>query len=177
MTKEIVLLVLGALLAEGTEVAPWLAKRLVRWSAYIRHLDRRRAEVRAEEWEAIIESRPGKLFKLATSLLFALRAGAAWGSRLRIWIQLHRQVKRDLDHRHPDSSARAIFEAAAKGEHLVIWAKTGSGRTVALASHLIETGIDIRDVETLITVLPPLDSSSWVQASSRVGRCHRSSND
>ncbi|MEU6778573.1 hypothetical protein ABZ912_05170 [Nonomuraea angiospora] len=110
MTKEVVMLIIGVLVAEGSEVAPWLAKRLVRWSAHIRHLDARRAEVRAEEWAAVIESRPGKLFKLITALLFTLQAGAAWGSRLPKWLQLYWQISKDFDHRQPTTPAEPSFK-------------------------------------------------------------------
>lgn len=82
MTTEIVMLIIGVLIAEGTEVAPWLARRLVRWSARVRYTDAVRAQMRAEELAAVIDSRPGKLFKLATALCFVSVASGARISRL-----------------------------------------------------------------------------------------------
>ncbi|MEV1167360.1 hypothetical protein [Nonomuraea sp. NPDC049784] len=88
MNTEIVMLIVGVLIAEGTEIAPWVAKRLVRWSANLRYLDARRAEVRAEELEALIDSRPGKLLKLATALLFMIGASIAWAHHTVLLLRL-----------------------------------------------------------------------------------------
>lgn len=74
MTTEVVLLIIGVVIAEGTEMAPWLAKRLVHWSARIRYMDIEHAQMRAEELEAVIDCRPGKLFKLATAVGFVITA-------------------------------------------------------------------------------------------------------
>jgi hypothetical protein len=93
MTKEIVMLIIGVLLAEGTEAAPWLAKKLVRWSAYARHLDRHRAEIRAEELEAVIDTRPGKLLKLTSALLFAVGASITLTRRNILLLRLLRTVE------------------------------------------------------------------------------------
>ncbi|MEV0676340.1 hypothetical protein AB0I60_07420 [Actinosynnema sp. NPDC050436] len=59
---------LGLVANEVGEVSPWLARRLVRWAAEIRYPGR------AEEFEAVINDRPGKLFKLATAVGFACAA-------------------------------------------------------------------------------------------------------
>jgi hypothetical protein len=68
--------ILGLLINECCEVSPWLARRLVRWSARRRYADPSRAEIRAEELAGLIDSRPGKLFKLVTALGFVLTAAA-----------------------------------------------------------------------------------------------------
>jgi membrane protein YdbS with pleckstrin-like domain len=76
---EIVISALVALiLAEFTDIAPWLARRLVRWSARIRYTDADFAETRREELEALVEERPGKLFKLGTGTRFAASAAAVY---------------------------------------------------------------------------------------------------
>jgi hypothetical protein len=54
-----------------TDLCPWLADKLVRWSAFRRYRDRERAETRAEELAALIEQRPGHLLKLFTAINFA----------------------------------------------------------------------------------------------------------
>ncbi|MFC6016379.1 PH domain-containing protein [Plantactinospora solaniradicis] len=78
---EVVLaIVLGLLVNELTDVSPWLARKLVAWSARLRYRDTSRAEVRAEELAAVINDRPGKLFKLGTGVRFL---SAALAIRLR----------------------------------------------------------------------------------------------
>lgn len=65
----------GLLINEATDICPWLAVRLVRWAARLRYPhDPGRAATRGEELAALINDRPGKLFKLFTGLGFALRA-------------------------------------------------------------------------------------------------------
>lgn len=64
----------GLVINEYCEVSPWAARLLVRWSAYLYYSDAARAEDRAEELAALIDARPGKLFKLCTALGFV--AGA-----------------------------------------------------------------------------------------------------
>lgn len=60
--------VLGLAINECGEVSPWLARRLVRWAADVRYPGR------AEELEAVIHDRPGKLFKLFTAFGFVCAA-------------------------------------------------------------------------------------------------------
>ncbi|MFI6182557.1 hypothetical protein ACIA8R_44010 [Nonomuraea sp. NPDC051191] len=72
---EIVLGVLLGLIAnEMCDVSPWLARKLVASAAHLQYRDPARAAMRAEELEALVNERPGKLFKLATALAFV--AGA-----------------------------------------------------------------------------------------------------
>jgi hypothetical protein len=80
--------VLGLLATECTEVSPWLANRLVRWSAHRWSTDPEIAAGYAEEWAAVVYDRPGKLLKLLTALGFVTgalrwavtrRLGAVWG--------------------------------------------------------------------------------------------------
>jgi lipopolysaccharide/colanic/teichoic acid biosynthesis glycosyltransferase len=65
----------GLLVNEVTDVCPWLAIRLMRWVAQLRYPHApERAATRAEELAALINDRPGNLFKLFTALGFALHA-------------------------------------------------------------------------------------------------------
>jgi membrane protein YdbS with pleckstrin-like domain len=66
--------VLGLIVNEFSDVSPWLARKLVGWSARLRYGDTTRAEIRAEELAAVINDRPGKLFKLGTGVRFASSA-------------------------------------------------------------------------------------------------------
>jgi hypothetical protein len=65
----------GLLVNEATDICPWLAIRLMRWAARLRYPnDSGCAATRGEELGALINDRPGKLFKLFTGLGFALHA-------------------------------------------------------------------------------------------------------
>ncbi|MEU7911338.1 hypothetical protein [Microbispora bryophytorum] len=61
---------------EFFEVCPWAAQKIVTWSARLQYGRSPRAEVRAEELAALIDCRPGKLFKLLTALAFAVGASS-----------------------------------------------------------------------------------------------------
>lgn len=74
--------VLGLVVNEFSDVSPWLARRLVAWSARMRYGDTARAGIRAEELAAVINDRPGKLFKLGTGVRFASAALAARARQL-----------------------------------------------------------------------------------------------
>ena len=78
MTAVILVTVIVTLIVnEVSDLCPWLAVRLVRWSAFCRYCDRQRAETRADELAALIRARPGSLFKLLTAVGFAASAIAA----------------------------------------------------------------------------------------------------
>lgn len=79
MNTTIVLGILTSLIAgEITSIGPWCAKKLARWSAFRRYEENpERAEIRAEELEALVETRPGNLLKLLTALGFAAAGLAA----------------------------------------------------------------------------------------------------
>ncbi|HZI77106.1 MAG TPA: hypothetical protein VFD73_24345, partial [Gemmatimonadales bacterium] len=72
---------------EWCELSPWAAQKIARWSAHLRYADSERAEVRAEELAAVIDGRPGKLFKLITAMCFAAAAIRMWAVRavIRAW--------------------------------------------------------------------------------------------
>jgi DNA-binding transcriptional MerR regulator len=68
-------IVSGLLVNEYCDISPWVAVRLVRWAARLRYRgDPERAKVRGVEWAALIQERPGNLFKLLTALGFTLHA-------------------------------------------------------------------------------------------------------
>ena len=82
MIAGIVLGIVASLLAnELCELSPWCARKLVRWSAFRQYTDRHRAEMRAEEWTAVINDRPGNLFKLITAVGFTATAVIVSGRR------------------------------------------------------------------------------------------------
>ncbi|MGW6499351.1 hypothetical protein [Nonomuraea angiospora] len=62
---------LGLLVNETCDVSPWVARKLVHWAANLQYRDAHRAAIRSEELTALINDRPGKLFKLVTALAFA----------------------------------------------------------------------------------------------------------
>lgn len=70
----VVTIITGLVINEFGEVSPWAARKLARWSARRRYANPARADTRAEELAALIDERPGKLFKLITALGFAAAA-------------------------------------------------------------------------------------------------------
>src|SRR5690349_14212167 len=67
-------------LNEFCDISPWAGRKLVRWAARLRYgRGSERAAIRGEELAALIDQRPGKLFKLGTALCFVF-AGAAHAS-------------------------------------------------------------------------------------------------
>ncbi|MEV3981747.1 hypothetical protein [Nonomuraea sp. NPDC049758] len=67
---------LGLMVNELCDLSPWLARGVVRWAARLQYGRTDRATMRAEELQALINERPGKLFKLVTALGFAAAASA-----------------------------------------------------------------------------------------------------
>jgi hypothetical protein len=67
-------IITGLVVNECCDVSPWIARKLVRWSARRRYAPPSRAKLRAEELAAYIDDRPGKLFKLITALGFVAAA-------------------------------------------------------------------------------------------------------
>ncbi|MEU6935170.1 hypothetical protein ABZ943_00410 [Streptomyces rubiginosohelvolus] len=83
-------LIVGLLLNEAVDISPWLARRVIRWSAR-RVPDAELARDYEEEWTALLSERPGKLLKLIYSLTFIwpafslrrdLQGRASWPRRL-----------------------------------------------------------------------------------------------
>jgi hypothetical protein len=70
MIAIVISIILGLIVNECSDVCPWCARKLVRWSAYRRYTDPARAATRAEELSALIDDRPGKLLKLFSALGF-----------------------------------------------------------------------------------------------------------
>ncbi|WP_238007654.1 hypothetical protein KZZ52_56640 [Dactylosporangium sp. AC04546] len=74
---------MGLAVNETCDLSPWLAQRIVPVAARLWTRDPERREVYTEAWLAIINDRPGKLFKLTTALAF-LGAGATASIRHRL---------------------------------------------------------------------------------------------
>jgi hypothetical protein len=91
----VIAIITGLIVNEFCDVSPWAAHKLVRWSAHRCYDNPVRAEERAEELEALIDDRPGKLFKLLTSLGFAIKAVA---------VLTHRAVMQTDDAGKPQKS-------------------------------------------------------------------------
>lgn len=56
------------LVNECIDLCPWLADKLIRWSAARQYRNQERTETRAEELAALIAGRPGHLLKLFTAV-------------------------------------------------------------------------------------------------------------
>lgn len=70
----VIILLLGN---EFCEASPWLARKIVRWSAACRYRDSSRAAERAEELAALINNRPGNLLKVISACCFATSAAVS----------------------------------------------------------------------------------------------------
>jgi hypothetical protein len=116
--ETVIGIVLSLLATEFTDISPWLARKLASWAAYRWTPDPEAAAGYAEEWAAIIEERPGRLFKLLTAVGFA---GGAIGRAIPRLIQAAPQRIRAVL-----QGIRAIwFELSIKGRLLVlraVWA-------------------------------------------------------
>ncbi|MDV5145504.1 hypothetical protein R1T08_15095 [Streptomyces sp. SBC-4] len=67
LSNPIIGLVIGLVLAEVTEIAPWTARMVLRFAA--RRLGDPEATARyEEEWAALLDQRPGKLLKLVYAI-------------------------------------------------------------------------------------------------------------
>jgi hypothetical protein len=81
---------LGLAANEFSDLSPWLARRMVLGAARMWAETPEGAAGYAEEWTAVIEERPGKLFKLITALTFFCGAALRAAPRLRSAMSLGR---------------------------------------------------------------------------------------
>jgi hypothetical protein len=112
-------ILLGLMVNEMTDISPWLAHRIVRWAAYRWSPDAEIAAGYAEEWAAIIDERPGRLFKLGTAVGFA---GAAAFRTLPRRLEGLRAVWRSLPRQDQVEVAKAAHSIiGAAGLVSVTW--------------------------------------------------------
>ncbi len=113
-TEVVITTVAGLAATEAFDVAPWVARRIVPVAARLWTSDRDQAAIYAEEWCDILDERPGKLFKLLTSLGFL--AGAVGRCQLRMvakaWGRLTRRTARRVPWSVLNVSARRRRAAA-----------------------------------------------------------------
>ncbi|MEV4059712.1 hypothetical protein [Nonomuraea dietziae] len=130
---EVVLSVgLGLMVNEVCDVSPWAARKIVRWAAHQQHLDAERATVRAEELEALINERPGKLFKLTTALAFAVGA-ASIRIRQASWARIGHKIRSGASQRPAAMSVLRIT---------LSFASTIGVTTVAQKTFGLDFGLD-----------------------------------
>ncbi|MFC0037578.1 hypothetical protein [Actinomadura rayongensis] len=110
----------GLAAGECSELAPWLARRLVVWSAHARYRDAEWAAVRAEELQAVLADRPTRLLKLATALAFTLAAVATLTTRAT---------------RHATSHASRAASRASRAASRASRAGTRASRVASRASY------------------------------------------
>lgn len=136
---------IGLLTNELFDISSWLAKHVVRRSAFLRYGDGQRAEIRAEELAAYIRDRPGNLFKLFTAVGFY---GAAVLDRLQRRYIKNERVRRTLErgprYRGVDVpspiTARALFPTEKyRGEWRKHWISPTRRIVVALGVCVILT--------------------------------------
>src|SRR5215471_4594578 len=79
MREFLWLLVVGLVTNEIFEWSSWLAMKVVRPAARMWSADQSVSDVYAEEWQAVVRDRPGKILKLVSALTF-LGAGLGLAS-------------------------------------------------------------------------------------------------
>ncbi|MDG4796917.1 hypothetical protein [Micromonospora sp. WMMD1082] len=114
---EIILgVVLGLFVNEVTDISPWIARKLVRWSAYRWTTNPEIAAEYAEEWTALINDRPGMLPKLLTAMRFSV--GAAGRAAPRI-IRNRLRAARRIGRR--SRSPRALLNMLSRDQRPTVW--------------------------------------------------------
>jgi len=82
----------GIAATELTEISPWLARKVVRWSARHWSPDPEQRAAYEEEWTSVVDERPGKVLKLFTAAGFA--GGAVGRSVPRVAGRLRGRARR-----------------------------------------------------------------------------------
>jgi hypothetical protein len=72
--QTLLAVIIGLAVSEVSELCPWAARKLIRWSAHRRYAPPPWAELRAEELAAYLDDRPGRALKLITALGFTAAA-------------------------------------------------------------------------------------------------------
>jgi DNA-directed RNA polymerase specialized sigma24 family protein len=141
----------GLAVNECCEISPWAGRKLVRWSARRRYAaNPERAEIRATELAALIDARPGKLFKLLTACGFT---AAALGSQV---IALLRRTERADD----GTASAAILERGTEGRLLA------GERAADLRKALSELPEGSQQLLQMFTTDPP---ATYAEISDRLG--------
>jgi hypothetical protein len=133
-------IITGLVVNEFCEISPWAALKLVKWSARRRYADPARADARAEELAALIEDRPGKLFKLVTACGFAV---AAVGVLSRRTVRRHKQSEHAFKERfgtlRPHHAAALITAFGLLG--CVVTGTTAAALTPLIAPNLTSVAV------------------------------------
>ncbi|GAA3122761.1 hypothetical protein GCM10020254_82330 [Streptomyces goshikiensis] len=101
LTEILIGLVLGAVVNEACDVSPWLARRLLRWSAH-RISDADMAERYEEEWLSLLDERPGKLLKLTFAVWITIRSTRTLRS-------LHQPTRAAAPARHEETRSTSQY--------------------------------------------------------------------
>jgi DNA-binding transcriptional MerR regulator len=122
-------IVSGLLVNECCDISPWVAVRLIRWASRLRYRGAaERATVRAEELAALIQDRPGNLFKLLTALGFTLHAllVAALRSAPQVIKRADKATHGNRPHLEPGFRGPTTVKLAGISyRQLDYWARTG----------------------------------------------------
>ncbi len=109
---------LGLAINECSDLSPWCARRLVRWSAHCRYTDSARADARAEELTALIDDRPGKISKLITALGFVAAAVTVSARRAVTRRNAARRERQaDIGAYSGPSTVIGLFSAVRRADH------------------------------------------------------------
>jgi hypothetical protein len=134
--------VLGLVANEVWDLSPWLARRVAVLAARVWSRDPRRRETYAEEWQALVAERPGKLLKLLTAVGFLGSALVTRGRSAVVdravltWLYVGPSLRTGYSRRHTDPPRGVPLRVSSR--RLVrlrraMWAGTVTARLVIAA--------------------------------------------
>ncbi|GLX06797.1 hypothetical protein [Microbispora sp. NBRC 16548] len=153
-TETIIGIAAGLAVTELTDISPWAARKIVTWSAHLKYGKSPRAAIRAEELCALVDSRPGKLFKLVTALTFAVGATGAHAYRTALTWRLSFEIR---------TMSRSQISA-----EIELSSDTEERLSIVVASNLISVGVDLDQAESVGWLMQP--ASDLVQHMGRANR-------
>ncbi|MER6171339.1 hypothetical protein [Streptosporangium sp. NPDC001681] len=156
----------GLLVNECCDLSPWAARKVVIWSARLRYGKSDRADIRVEEHAALIDTRPGKLFKLVTALAFACGATAVRTQRTMLLARLYLHVTGNEPTNGTPNKAVTLVYLSSQGSATECTIK--ERREILVVSTQLSVGVDLGPVDHIFTHVTPADN--LLQLPGRVNR-------
>ncbi|MFB8402195.1 hypothetical protein [Streptomyces sp. NPDC055912] len=115
LSNPVISLLVGLFLAEGTEIAPWMARRILRVAAH--RIGSPEATSRyEEEWLALLDERPGKLLKLLLAVNILVFATPRLRRGYRTTEQAHKKERKRGPIFQPEALIQRLREDPAFGD-------------------------------------------------------------
>ncbi|GAA3840871.1 hypothetical protein GCM10022226_74190 [Sphaerisporangium flaviroseum] len=161
-TAQILLsVVLGFIVNECCDAAPWLARKLVQWSARLKYGASARAEVRAEELTALIDTRPGKLLKLMSAVLFLVGASTTCAHRIMLFLQLRVTIALRPEVNVDDLERLELLEGLKRLEPRELERRELQRRMQINAERAVATDLLSHGVDSLPEHVIVMDHAKW----------------